>query len=159
MQFGGRYYFSAPRSAVWEALNDAEKLKVTIPGCRRLEWTGPSTLALELQAHLGLVHPVFHGELELSNIVPAESYRLSGRGKGGVLGLAHGAADITLSDSGEGTELSFSAVGGAGDTLMKLGKALIGKSAQKVIDGFFETFGDTFGATVTALPPPPADTP
>ena len=35
---------------------------------------------------------------------------------------------------------------------MKLGKALIGYSAQKVIDGFFARFGDAMGAQVTPLP-------
>ena len=34
MQFGGRYHFSAPREAVWAALNDTEKLKAAIPDAR-----------------------------------------------------------------------------------------------------------------------------
>ena len=51
MEFGGRYLFDAPRSAVWDALNDTSKLAAAIPGCRRLEWTGPDTLELELQVN------------------------------------------------------------------------------------------------------------
>jgi hypothetical protein len=35
---------------------------------------------------------------------------------------------------------------------MRLGKAIIGNSAQKVIDGFFERFGTAMGAEVTPLP-------
>ena len=34
---------------------------------------------------------------------------------------------------------------------MRLGKAIIGNSAQKVIDGFFERFGEAMGAKVTPL--------
>lgn len=152
MQFGGRYRFSAPRSAVWAALNDTEKLRAAIPGCRRLDWSGPDTLEMELKVSLGLVSPTFFGDLHLRDIVPAERYTLSGRGRGGVLGMAEGAARIVLADDGEATELTFAATGGADNALMKLGKALIGKSAQRVIDHFFERFGDTFGATVTPLP-------
>jgi uncharacterized protein len=153
MQFGGRYFFSAPRTAVWAALNDTEKLKAAIPGCRRLVWTGRDRLELELEAHLGLIKPVFTGDLVLSDIVPAERYTLSGRGRGGMLGMAHGSAQIVLSDAGDGTEMGFTAIGGGDNAIMTLGKSLIGKSAQKIIDHFFEGFGETFGATVTPLPP------
>lgn len=152
MQFGGRYRFSAPRAAVWSALNDTEKLKAAIPGCRRLDWTGPGTLEMELEVNLALARPVFSADLTLSEIVPAESYTLSGRGRG-MLGKAEGAARIVLHEAGEETDLAFTAVGGADNSIMKLGKTLIGRSAQRIIDHFFERFGDTFGATVTPLPP------
>jgi hypothetical protein len=36
---------------------------------------------------------------------------------------------------------------------MKLGKALIGNSAQRIIDGFFERFGAAAGIAVEPLPP------
>jgi uncharacterized protein len=153
MEFGGRYHFSAPRTAVWEALNDTEKLRAAIPGCNRLDWIGPGALELELKVSLGIVSPTFTGDLSLSDIVPAETYTLAGRGRG-LLGKAEGAARISLADAPDGgTHLMFKAAGGADGRIMNLGKALIGKSAQKVIDHFFSGFGDTFGATVTPLPP------
>lgn len=151
MQFGGNYLFRADRSAVWAALNNVETLKATIPGCRRIAWTGDTSLELEIKVNLGIVQPVFAGDLELTAIIPAESYTLSGRGRGGVLGMAHGIADITLADMEGGTRLSFIANGGADGSLMKLGRALIGKSAQKVIDGFFTRFGEAMQVEVTPL--------
>jgi carbon monoxide dehydrogenase subunit G len=150
MEFGGRYLFSTPRQLVWEALNDTGKLAAAIPGCRRLEWTSSETLEMELKVGLGLISPTFEADLELRDIVPATTYTLSGRGRG-MLGKAEGAAKISLIDSGGGTELTFTAVGGADNGIMTLGKALIGKSAQKIIDHFFARFGDSFGATVTPL--------
>ena len=153
MQFGGRYLLAAPRRKVWEALNDVEVLKAAIPGCRRIEWTGPTTLELEIKVDLGPVHPVFTGDLDLSDVVPAARYRLSGRGRGGLLGLAHGGADILLADSEMGTELRFIAEGGASGQLMRLGKALIGGSAQAVIDGFFERFATAMGVEIVPLAP------
>jgi carbon monoxide dehydrogenase subunit G len=151
MQFGGNYLFHAERPAVWAALNNAETLKAAIPGCQRIEWTGDTALELEIKVNFGIVQPVFAGDLELSAIIPAESYTLSGRGRGGVLGMAHGAASITLADMTGGTRLSFIANGGADGGIMKLGQALIGKSAQKVIDGFFTRFGDAMGVEVRPL--------
>ena len=151
MDFGGRYTIAAPRVAVWAALNDTEVLKAAIPGCHKIGWSGPTTLDLEIKVNLGLVHPVFKGDLALSDIVPAERYTLTGKGRGGLLGLAEGSADIMLDDDGEDTLLVFAAKGGASGQIMRLGKAIIGNSAQKVIDGFFERFGDAMGAKVTPL--------
>ena len=152
MDFGGRYIIAAPRVAVWAALNDTAVLKAAIPGCHAIDWSSDKTLDLEIKVNLGVVHPVFKGELLLDNIVPAERYTLSGRGKGGLLGLAEGAADIVLSDQGDDTLLVITAEGGASGQIMKLGKAMIGNSAQRVIDGFFERFGAAMGAGVTPLP-------
>lgn len=156
MDFGGRYSIAAPRASVWAALNDAEVLKAAIPGCHKIAWVGDDALDLEIKVNLGVVHPVFKGDLTLANIVPAERYTLTGRGRGGLLGLAEGSADIVLSDDGADTMLVFAANGGASGQIMKLGKAIIGNSAQKVIDGFFERFGAAMGAVVTPLPPPGA---
>ena len=107
---------------------------------------------MELKVNFGVISPTFTGDLSLHDVVPAETYTLSGRGRGGMLGLAQGAARIALTDSQSGTELVFKAEGGADGKIMSLGKALLGKSAQKVIDHFFERFGATFGAEVTPLP-------
>ncbi|MBN9363042.1 MULTISPECIES: SRPBCC domain-containing protein [unclassified Devosia] len=148
MEFGGRYLVSAPRLEVWQALNDTQVLKAIIPGCRRIDWTGESTLELEIEVNLGLMQPVFSGDLELRNIVPAQSYTLAGKGRGGLLGKAEAAADIVLSDAGAHTELVFTANGGADGGIMKLGKSLIGSSAQKIIDGFFVRFGEAMGVEV-----------
>lgn len=154
MDFGGRYIIAAPRVAVWSALNDTAMLKAAIPGCHRIDWATDTTLDLEIKVNLGVVHPTFGGGLTLSDIVPAERYTLSGRGKGGLLGMAEGSADIVLSDHGDDTLLVFTANGGASGQVMKLGKAVIGNSAQKIIDGFFERFGAAMGAQVTPLSPP-----
>lgn len=153
MEFGGNYRFAAPRLAVWQALNETEMLKAAIPGCRRIDWTSETTLELEIQVNFGLVQPVFSGDLVLSGIVPAERYTLSGKGRGGLLGMAEGSADIVLSDTEGGTLLVFTARGGADGGIMKLGKALVGSSAQKVIDGFFQRFATAMGVEVTPLKP------
>jgi carbon monoxide dehydrogenase subunit G len=159
VDFGGQYRFGAKRADVWAALNDVHVLKAVIPGCEYVEWTSPHTLDLRIKVGFGIVHPVFAGDLTLSNVHPAQRYTLSGRGRG-LLGLAQGAADISLADDNDNsnTILSFTADGKADGGIMRLGRVLIGKSAQRVIDGFFESIGREMGANVTALsrPEPPA---
>jgi carbon monoxide dehydrogenase subunit G len=153
MEFGGRYLLTAPRAAVWAALNDAGTLQLAIPGCRRIAWTGPAALELEIVVNLGVAHPVFTGDLTLTDIAAAERYTLSGRGRGGLLGRAEGAADIVLGDRPGGTELTFTARGGASGGIMRFGRALLGNSAQRVIDGFFERFAAAMGSGIEVLDP------
>ena len=153
MDFGGRYLFGAKRDEVWAALNDTRVLKAVIPGCERIEWTGPDSLDLTIKVSLGFIHPTFAGELRLSDIIPAQSYTLWGGGKGGVLGMAQASASIRLEDEHRGTILSFAAAGKADGGIMRLGRSLIGNSAQKVIDGFFEAIGREMAVSVGPLPP------
>ena len=152
MDFGGRYLFGAKRAEVWAALNDTAVLGAVIPGCQAIEWTSESTLDLSIKVNFGIVQPTFDGMLALSNIREAESYTLSGRGKGALLGMANASADISLEDAADGTVLTFAAAGHADGGIMRLGKAIVGNSAQKVIDGFFESIGGQMGVTVTPLP-------
>jgi carbon monoxide dehydrogenase subunit G len=153
MEFGGRYLLNAPRARVWAALNDTEILKAAIPGCHRIAWAGEAALELEIKVNFGVMHLIFAGDLSLSDIVPAEHYTLAGKGRGGLLGLAEGTAQISLDDADTGTELRFTANGGASGQIMRLGRALIGNSAQRVIDGFFERFASAMGVGIAALDP------
>ena len=151
MEFGGHYILAAPRDAVWAALNDASVLQTAIPGCRRIAWVGEASLEAEIAVNFGVAHPVFGGDLELTNVVPAQSYTLTGRGRGGLFGMAHASADIVLSDRGTDTELGFIAAGKASGRLMKLGRAVLGGRAQAVIDGFFERFAAAMGTEIRVI--------
>ena len=148
MEFDGRYVIKAPRKQVWQALNDTKVLQEAIPGCERIEWVSKTELEASISVNLGIMKPTFVGDLALTNVNPAERYTLSGRGRGGILGHAHGAADIILSDHTTGTFLTFKAAGGVSGQIMRLGKAIVGTSAQKVIDRFFERFAKAMGAEI-----------
>lgn len=151
MNFSGDYLFRADRLKVWQALNDTGVLKSAIPGCDRIEWLGDAQLEIEVKVNLGVTQPTFKGELELLNVEPASRYTLAGRGKGGLLGLAHGEADISLLDRAGGTHLRFDASGGGSGQLMKLGAAVIGGRAQSIIDGFFSRIGEASGIAVSPI--------
>lgn len=153
MDFGGRYKVAADRGAVWAALNDTGVLKACIPGCKRIDWVSETALELEVAVNLGVAQPTFKGDLFLSGVEPATRYTLTGQGRGGLLGKAQASADITLAELDGGTLLAFVATGGASGQVMKLGKAIVGNSAQRIIDGFFERFGAAMGAEVTPLGP------
>lgn len=153
MDFGGQYLFSASRFAVWEALNSTEILQQAIPGCTRIDWTSDHQLEAEIVVNLNVMKPKFIGDLTLSEVREAETYTLTGHGRGGLLGKVQAQANISLKDADDPSRsiLTFSANGGASKTLMKLGKPLIGASAQHIIDRFFERFGNAMSVDVTPI--------
>lgn len=146
---------AAPRQTVWLALNDTNVLANVIPGCEKITWRDAASLDLAVRVNLGVMHPVFTGELELSEVDPAVSYILSGRAHGKLLGKAGGAARITLADAGPDTVLAFKAEGKASERLLALGRPLVGNSVQRVIDRFFQRFADVMQVELTPIESPP----
>jgi uncharacterized protein len=132
---------------VWAALNDAEVLKNCIEGCESLEWSDPQTLAATVTAKVGPVKARFGGVVTLSDIVPNESYKISGEGKGGVAGFAKGTADVRLETLPEGkTRLHYHVSATVGGKLAQLGARLIDSTARAYAESFFSKLGEQLEA-------------
>lgn len=140
MQLQGERSIKASRDVVWEALNEPEVLKACIPGCEELERTSDTTFEGKVKQKIGPVNARFTVLVELSDIVEAESYRISGEGKGGAAGFAKGGAAVRLEDEGDGTLLSYDAEAKVGGKLAQLGSRLIDGYARKMSDEFFDRF-------------------
>jgi carbon monoxide dehydrogenase subunit G len=141
MDMTGEYRIPAPRAKVWAALNDAETLKASLPGCESLEKTGDNQFAATVIAKVGPVKAKFNGNVALSNLNPPESYTIAGEGKGGAAGFAKGGADVRLTEDGaETTVLSYTAKADVGGKLAQLGSRLIDGTAKKMADEFFTNF-------------------
>ncbi len=140
MQLQGQRSIKASRDTVWKALNDPEVLKASIPGCEELDQTSETTFEGKVKQKIGPVNARFTVLVELSDIVDAESYRISGEGKGGAAGFAKGGAAVRLEDEGDGTLLSYDAEAKVGGKLAQLGSRLIDGYARKMSDEFFDRF-------------------
>ena len=149
MEMHASRVIAADRMTVWAALNDAEVLKACIPGCDELTGSPAEGFAATVTQKVGPVKATFRGEVTLSDIVPGESYTISGEGKGGVAGFAKGGAQVRLSDAETGgTVLSYDVGAKVGGKIAQLGSRLVDSFAQKMADQFFERFqnrleGDT----------------
>lgn len=148
MDLTGEERITAPRDAVWAALNNPDILKQCIPGCQSLEMKSPTELAATVKIKIGPVSATFNGEVTLSNINPPESYTISGEGKGGIAGFAKGGADVTLKEDGGDTILSYVVNAQVGGKLAQLGARLIDSTSKKLAQQFFAAFN----AAVTAEP-------
>jgi hypothetical protein len=142
MELNGQQRIAAPRQKVWDALNDARVLKACIPGCESLTQDGDNAFDATVQVKVGPVRAKFSGRVELSDIRPPESYRISGEGKGGVAGFAKGGADVSLVEDGDGTILTYAVKADVGGKMAQIGSRLVQSTANKYAGDFFSRFGD-----------------
>lgn len=131
---------NAPREKVFAALNDADILRQSIPGCEELEKTSDTSFSAKVRAKIGPVRARFAGEVTLSDIKAPESYTLSGQGKGGAAGFARGEAKVQLDEDGDGTLLKYDVSATVGGKLAQIGGRLIDSSARSLAGEFFENF-------------------
>jgi carbon monoxide dehydrogenase subunit G len=143
----GEERIAAPLQKVWEALNDPEVLKATIPGCQSLEMTSPTEMAATVVLKIGPIKATFKGEVTLKNLNPPNSYTIQGEGKGGIAGFAKGGADVTLTaDGSDATVLKYAAKADVGGKIAQLGSRLIESTSKKLAGQFFSSFGEKVGA-------------
>lgn len=140
MELTGTRQIAADRATVWAALNDPEVLKAAIPGCQEMSGSAETGFEATVKQKVGPVSATFHGAVQLSNVVPGESYTISGEGKGGAAGFAKGGADVRLEDKDGGTLLTYDVRANVGGKLAQLGSRLIDGFAKKMADQFFENF-------------------
>ena len=140
MDMTGERRIPAPRQTVWQALNDPEVLKSSIPGCESLEKLDNDQMKATAAVKVGPISARFTGKVQLSDIDAPNSYRISGEGQGGVAGFAKGGADVALADDGADTLLSYKVNAQVGGKLAQLGGRLIDATAKQMADAFFDRF-------------------
>lgn len=141
MEMNDTQRINAPREAVYAALNDPEVLKECIPGCESLEKISDTEMNATVVLRVGPVKARFNGAVELSDLLPPESYTISGEGKGGVAGFAKGGAKIKLIEEGDETLLEYEVKADIGGKLAQLGSRLIDSTSKKLASQFFKNFG------------------
>lgn len=140
MKLSDEKKIAAPRETVWAGLNDVDVLKASIPGCESLEKTSDTGFEAVVRAKVGPVKAKFKGVVELSDLNPPESYRISGEGKGGAAGFAKGGATVTLVEDGDGTILKYDVDADVGGKLAQIGGRLLEGTTKKLAGEFFDNF-------------------
>ena len=157
MKLADEKRIAAPREVVWEGLNDPDILQKAIPGCESLEKTSDTGFAAEVRAKVGPVKAKFKGQVELSDLNPPESYRISGEGKGGAAGFAKGGATVTLVEDGDGTILKYEVDADVGGKLAQIGSRLVEGTAKKLAGEFFDNFEQAVAPEAAETETPPEE--
>lgn len=155
MDMTGERLIPAPRQRVWDALNDPAVLKECIPGCESLEKTGDNELRATAGIKIGPISARFTGKVQLTDLDPPTSYRISGEGQGGVAGFAKGGANVSLADQGAETLLTYVVNAQVGGKIAQLGARLIDATSKQMAGIFF----DRFSAHLAPAVPTPAAAP
>ena len=159
MDLTGEYIIPATRQEVWDALNDADVLKVCVPGCDEMEKVSDTEFSAKITAKIGAVRAKLKGKVELSDIDAPNGYTMTGSGQGGIAGFAKGGAKVALSDApGGGTVLKYEARAELGGKLAAVGSRVIQGVAKKMADDFFGAFARHLSGEVEEAPAATAKT-
>jgi carbon monoxide dehydrogenase subunit G len=155
MNLKGERIIPASVERTWTALNDPETLKACIAGCESIEPTGEDQYLAVMAVRIGPVNAKFKGRLQLSDIVPLQSYKINFDGQGGVAGFGKGSANVALSpegESGQSTRLNYVADAQVGGKIAQVGSRLVESAAAKIADDFFKAFEARMTASNDAAP-------
>jgi hypothetical protein len=130
----------ADPKTVWAAILDPEVLKACVPGCESMTGSPEAGFEAVVVQKVGPVSARFTGRVTLSDMVPGQSLRISGEGKGGPAGFAKGGANVTLTPIEGGTRLGYEVDASVGGKLAQLGSRIIDGFARKLADEFFARF-------------------
>jgi carbon monoxide dehydrogenase subunit G len=152
MKIEGTQELRAKRERVFRALIDPEVLKRCIPGCERLELTGPNAYSATLKSGVGSIKGIFTGNVRLEDVREPDHYRIIIDGKGQP-GFLKGSGDLDLVDSEAKTVVNYSGDVQVGGTIASVGQRMIQGAAKMMASQFFTAIEAE--ASVEAHEPPP----
>lgn len=150
MEFKGKQSIEAPRDIVWRCLNDPAILQACVPGCESFTAVSEDEYLAVVVAAVGPVKAKFKGNLVLSERIEGVSYKISGKGEGGIAGFGKMNAEVSLADTDGGTELTYLSTAEVGGKLAQIGSRLVSSVANKLADEFFKRFNTNVSALAKA---------
>ena len=139
MKLSGSYQIKLEKQKVWEALNDHEILRKSIPGCEDFKKDSETEFTATATNKIGPFNASFTGNIELKDINAPHSYVIEGSGNSPV-GFASGEAKVKLENSEGGTKLIYEVEANVGGKIAQVGARLIDMTAKKMADIFFGKF-------------------
>ena len=143
MKIDGEYTFDAPRSLVWDALQDPAVLATVLPGADGLDTVGEDEYEGALKIKVGPVQGKFKGHIQITDKVDQKSYNMKVDGKGAP-GFVKATGGIDLSDSDEAGKTNMVYTGDAkvGGKIASVGQRLIDTSAKAIIGQSLEALNE-----------------
>jgi uncharacterized protein len=148
MQMSDTRQIAATPEEVYAALLDPDMLIKCVPGATEVTGSPEEGFEATVVQKVGPVKATFKGQVEMSDLVPGQSLKISGEGKGGAAGFAKGGADVRLSAKDGGTELTYDVEAKVGGKLAQLGSRIIDGFAKKMADQFFNNLQETLEGPV-----------
>lgn len=157
MKIAGSAVLGIDRDRVWSALQNPAVLVRTIPGCERLEETGPDTYRMTITAGVASVKGVYQGEVALSEPQAPARFVLRARGQGAP-GTVEATVEVRLSEVEGGTRVDYDAEAVIGGMIGGVGQRMLGSVARKTAGDFFSAVENHLVSGEAAVVPMPIPT-
>lgn len=152
MKINGKAALQASPERVWTALNDPAVLVATIPGCERLEQTGPDRYRMTITAGVASITGTYVGDVELADPQPPSAFTLRASGAGAP-GTVSADVRVTLdADPAGGTLLKYAADATVGGAIGGVGQRVLSGVARKTATQFFAAVDAHLAAQDAAAP-------
>lgn len=148
MKVAGQATLHAPIERVWAALNDPAVLVRTIPGCQRLEATGPDAYAMTVTAGVASIKGTYAGTVALAELQQPHSFVMKASGAGGP-GTVSADVRVNLTEVAGNTELSYEADAVVGGVIGGVGQRMLAGVAKKLAGEFFAGVDDVLAGRST----------
>ncbi len=130
MELKGTHKFAAPPQAVWDALHNSAVLKSCIPGVEDVQWQGENAIVASVSG-IGPIKGPFSGQVQVvEHTNPSRLTVALNRTS------VSGSVTVNLAPDGDGTLLTYSAVGNLNGALAVLDNPL----TRPIIDGQIGNF-------------------
>ena len=149
MKVSGEATLHAPIARVWEALNDPAVLVRTIPGCERLESTGPDSYRMVVTAGVASIRGTYAGEVKLHDQRPPNEFVMSATGAGAP-GTVSTEVQVRLVERDGATRLTYDADAVVGGMIGGVGQRMLAGVAKKMAGEFFADVDDVLTGRVGA---------
>jgi uncharacterized protein len=137
MKVSGDAVLRAPIGDVWKAINDPAVLVRTIPGCERLETTGPDAYRMVVTAGVAAIRGTYTGEVSLRDQQVPTSFVMTASGAGAP-GTVRTDVAVTLTEDEPGrTRLHYDADAEVGGVVAGVGQRMLAAVARRTAAEFF----------------------
>ncbi|MFI6796911.1 carbon monoxide dehydrogenase subunit G [Streptosporangium canum] len=151
MKLAGSAVLGIDRDRVWSALQNPAVLVRTIPGCERLEETGPDTYRMTVTAGVASIKGVYQGEVALSEPDAPQRFVLRARGQGAP-GTVDATVEVRLSEIEGGTRIDYDAEAVIGGMIGGVGQRMLSSVAKKTAGEFFSAVESHLSAAPASAP-------
>ena len=143
MKITGSYEIKLNKNSVWKALNDPEILKKSIPGCEEFKKNSDTKFTATATNKIGPFNATFTGDIELKDLNPPDSYKITGQGNSPA-GFASGEASVQLKENDGVKKLIYTVEANVGKKIAQIGSILIDITAKKMADIFLVNFQNCY---------------
>lgn len=140
MKLNEEVHIPLPRDVVFEALNDPDILRQSIPGCEEIVKHSDTEMDATVVVRFGPVKASFESNVTLDPSQGPERITIGGKGDAGIIGFATGTADVTLSEEEGGTLLAYEVHIDVTGKLAQVGSRLMEGTTKRLAKKFFANF-------------------